>query len=355
MRYFIKYISLKIISFVQFLKVGSFSKALTKGPTTTIWIWNLHAEAHDLLQQCLIELCLSRKVFTVNLAHLSIIFLWLLNMHLHVVYYFNYSLWSNDLYHVVSCFHLVWNIINQDTLNIFVGGEIISLYITSRMFYLFRSEGIISLYQLIFSTTTCLICSFIIIMGSYFHLHVVWFSSLLIIKYRFIGFHHFLILFSFGSLSWSSHQFHIALPLNEIINFGVDIYLIPSPFDLLFSSFSNLCSFGSIFITSSYLVIFISSLNFIISSLLLFQVALHHFYVGLVFIFIGLLLFIISTSQIKFIISNLTLSWDAQLALNLSILGSLSIVYAHHVYLVLVYFYLSLDVFTLVSIFIHYI
>ena len=31
-----------IISIIQFLGIGGFSKALIKGPTTTIWIWNLH-------------------------------------------------------------------------------------------------------------------------------------------------------------------------------------------------------------------------------------------------------------------------------------------------------------------------
>ena len=348
-------LELKIISIIQFLGIGGFSKALIKGPTTTIWIWNLHAEAYDFVKQCLIKLCLSRRIFTVNLVHLSIILLWLGGMHFHVVYYLNYLVWLKDLFHVVSSFQVVWNIIGQDILNIDVGGDFLGIYITSGMFYLFRSEGIINIFQLKFSTIACLFYSILILFGSYFYLHIAWFGSSLIIKYRFIGFHHFFILFSFGSLSWSAHQLHIALPFNEILEIGVDIYLIPSPFDLLFSSFLDLCTFGSIFISSFYLVIFISSLNLTISSFLLTQVAFHHFYVGLIFIILGIFLFFINTSKLKFIILDLIFSWDAQLALNLAITGSLSIVYAHYVYLILTYSYLCLDILALVSIFMYYI
>ena len=28
-------------------KAGHFNKALSKGPKTTTWIWNLHSDAHD--------------------------------------------------------------------------------------------------------------------------------------------------------------------------------------------------------------------------------------------------------------------------------------------------------------------
>jgi len=28
-------------------KPGHFSRTLSKGPNTTTWIWNLHADAHD--------------------------------------------------------------------------------------------------------------------------------------------------------------------------------------------------------------------------------------------------------------------------------------------------------------------
>lgn len=34
-------------SFELWAKPGHFSSQLSKGPATTSWIWNLHADAHD--------------------------------------------------------------------------------------------------------------------------------------------------------------------------------------------------------------------------------------------------------------------------------------------------------------------
>ena len=34
-------------NFEKWAKPGHFSRTLAKGPKTTTWIWNLHADAHD--------------------------------------------------------------------------------------------------------------------------------------------------------------------------------------------------------------------------------------------------------------------------------------------------------------------
>ena len=34
-------------TFEKWAKPGHFSRTLAKGPKTTTWIWNLHADAHD--------------------------------------------------------------------------------------------------------------------------------------------------------------------------------------------------------------------------------------------------------------------------------------------------------------------
>lgn len=39
-------------SFEKWANPGHFSKTLSKGPNTTTWIWNLHADAHDFDSQC---------------------------------------------------------------------------------------------------------------------------------------------------------------------------------------------------------------------------------------------------------------------------------------------------------------
>jgi len=38
-------------SFAKWAQPGHFSRTLAKGPKTTTWIWNLHADAHDFDSQ----------------------------------------------------------------------------------------------------------------------------------------------------------------------------------------------------------------------------------------------------------------------------------------------------------------
>lgn len=45
-------------------KPGHFSRTLAKGPNTTTWIWNLHADAHDFDSHTSDLEEISRKVFS---------------------------------------------------------------------------------------------------------------------------------------------------------------------------------------------------------------------------------------------------------------------------------------------------
>merc|ERR1712056_154592 len=85
------------INSTLYSKPGHFNKALSKGPSSTTFIWNLHADAHDFDSPGagqrpaglakgftpkmhgsagLVSIG-SRKVFSSNLAHLSLVFFWL--------------------------------------------------------------------------------------------------------------------------------------------------------------------------------------------------------------------------------------------------------------------------------------
>ena len=64
-------------SFEQWAKPGHFSRTIAKGPDTTTWIWNLHADAHDFDSHTSDLEEISRKVFSAHFGQLSIIFLWL--------------------------------------------------------------------------------------------------------------------------------------------------------------------------------------------------------------------------------------------------------------------------------------
>jgi len=58
-------------------KPGHFSRSLSKGPNTTTWIWNLHADAHDFDSHTSDLEEISRKVFSAHFGQLGIIFIWL--------------------------------------------------------------------------------------------------------------------------------------------------------------------------------------------------------------------------------------------------------------------------------------
>ncbi|KAL5645610.1 hypothetical protein ACJX0J_004287, partial [Zea mays] len=70
-------------SFEEWARPGHFSRTIAKGPDTTTWIWNLHADAHDFDSHTGDLEEISRKVFSAHFGQLSIIFLWLSGMYFH--------------------------------------------------------------------------------------------------------------------------------------------------------------------------------------------------------------------------------------------------------------------------------
>jgi hypothetical protein len=65
------------IYFIYPPKPGHFSRTLSKGPNTTTWIWNLHADAHDFDSHTSDLEEISRKVFSAHFGQLGVIFIWL--------------------------------------------------------------------------------------------------------------------------------------------------------------------------------------------------------------------------------------------------------------------------------------
>ena len=58
-------------SFEKWAQPGHFSRTLAKGPKTTTWIWNLHADAHDFDSQTNSLEEVSRKIFSAHFGQLS--------------------------------------------------------------------------------------------------------------------------------------------------------------------------------------------------------------------------------------------------------------------------------------------
>jgi photosystem I P700 chlorophyll a apoprotein A1 len=329
-------------------KAGDFNKALSKGPKTTTWIWNLHSDAHDFhIQQGSSSMNIARKIFSSNLAHLSLVFFWIAGMHFHGAYFSNYGAWLKDPKHCLPSAHNVWRLVGQDILNL---GDSQGINITSGFFQLWRSEGIITQVHLKYASAASLIATIISLGGSYFHMHISSSTLSFYKKFRCLSCHHLSLLFGLGSMSWSGHQIHISLPLNRLLDSGVDPAVIPCPQDLLFRDpgFSITLAKGVSLLGSTGKL-----LNPSTSSVFLAQIAAHHFYLAIVFIISGIIALRLRPFGYK--IANVANSWHAQLSVNLAVTASLSITFAHHIYAMPVYPYCASDYPTVLCLFCHHI
>jgi photosystem I P700 chlorophyll a apoprotein A1 len=353
-------------------KAGHFniSQAKHSSPVkTTTWIWNLHSDAHDF---CISSMRLiTRKIFSSNVAHLSLVFFWLSGMHFHGAYFANVGAWNKDPKHCLPSAQTVCALVGEDILNSDVGCYFQGIYITSGFFQLWRSEGIVTEIHLKYACTAALIGTISCMGGAYFHMHstnrTLTSTSLRVVN-------PLSLLLGLGSMSWSGHHIHISLPVNRLLDSGVDPAVIPWPQDLLFvPKYSS----------SDPYLLFTSTPSFCIGTL-----AAHHFYLALVCISSGLNAYtssndrvrshaITSSDRVRLLslngssssymnscssnsssssyTSSCSLSPNGQLSLHLLIAGSSSIVFGHHVYAIPVYPYLASDYPTVLSLFCHHI
>jgi photosystem I P700 chlorophyll a apoprotein A1 len=372
-----------VTDFDKWAKPGHFSRTLAKGPTTTTWIWNLHADAHDFdihtsdLQE------ISRKVFSVHFGQLGIILIWLSGRYFHGARFSNYESWLIDPVHIKPSAQVVWPIVGQEILNGDVGGEFQGIQIVSGLFQLWRGSGIVSELQLYSTAIGGLILSRAMFFAGWFHYHkasprLEWFQNV-----ESILNHHLSGLLGLGSLSWAGHQIHIAIPVNRLLDEGVDPKEIPLPHEWitnhelitqLYPSFrKGLVPFFTLqWRDYSDFLTFRGGLNPITGGLYLTDEAHHHLAIAVLFIVAGHIYrtnFGIGHSIREILEAHrgpftgvghkglyeiLTTSWHAQLSLNLAILGSLSIIVAHHIYSIPPYPYLATDYRTQLSLFTHH-
>jgi photosystem I P700 chlorophyll a apoprotein A1 len=389
---------------------GHFLPELAKGPETTTWIWDIHATAHEFDLQSNLDLQeTSRKVFGAHFGHLSIVFLWLSALYLHGARFSNYLQWLEDPTLVYPSAQIVWPIVGQEILNGDLGGGTIGLSTTSGLFQLWRSAGVTSETQLYFMAFGALTMSIIMLFAGWFHFHVKapkieWFQSVDSMLN-----HHLAILLGLGSLGWSAHQIHIALPINECLNRGVLLADIPLPhqflFDvdimsLIFPSFKyGLAPFFQLnWVVYEDFLTFTGGLNPVTGSLWLTDIVHHHLAISVIFLFAGhyyrtnwessgfAKIEFVLTDVLKFnpfggfpfdrnldsnskrvdtlqwlrvghrgIYDVLVGSWHAQLAVNLAMVGSLSIIVAHHMYAMPPYPYIAIDYPAQLSLFTHHV
>ena len=92
-------------------KIGHFSKALSKGLGISRWMWNIHADAHDLDgNQCYHKHC--PQILAANLAHIGVVLFWLAGMHFFIVgSYFTIhcmALVGLNVETLISSKHMLW-------------------------------------------------------------------------------------------------------------------------------------------------------------------------------------------------------------------------------------------------------
>ena len=370
-------------SFEKWSQPGHFSRTLAKGPKTTTWIWNLHADAHDFDSHTSSLEDISRKIFSAHFGQLSIIFLWLSGMYFHGARFSNYSAWLSNPTSIKPSAQVVWPIVGQEVLNGDVGGGFQGVQITSGFFQIWRASGITSEVELYWCALAGLLMSGLMIFAGWFHYHkaapkLEWFQNA-----ESMLNHHLSGLLGLGCLSWAGHQIHVSLPINKLLDAGVAPQEIPLPHEFLinrdlmsqlYPSFSKgLVPFFTLnWSEYSDFLTFKGGLNPVTGGLWLSDTAHHHLALAVLFIVAGHMYrtnWGIGHSMKEILEAHkgpftgeghkglyeiLITSWHAQLSINLAMLGSLSIIVAHHMYAMPPYPYIATDYPTQLSLFTHH-
>nr|YP_009500251.1 photosystem I P700 chlorophyll a apoprotein A1 [Gracilariopsis heteroclada]AXE43413.1 photosystem I P700 chlorophyll a apoprotein A1 [Gracilariopsis heteroclada] len=370
-------------TFEKWAKPGHFSRKLAKGPKTTTWIWNLHADAHDFDSHTSSLEEISRKIFSAHFGQLAIIFLWLSGMYFHGAKFSNYVAWLSNPTVIKPSAQVVWPIVGQEILNGDVGGGFQGVQITSGFFQLWRASGITTEFELYATAIGGLVMAFLMVFAGWFHYHksapkLEWFQNV-----ESMMNHHLSGLLGLGCLSWSGHQIHIAIPINKLLDSGVSPQEIPLPHQFLvnrelisqlYPSFSKgiLPFFTLNWNEYSDFLTFKGGLNPITGGLWLTDIAHHHLALAVLFLIAGHMYrtnWGIGHSMKEILEAHkgpftgeghkglyeiLTTSWHAQLAINLAMMGSLSIIVAHHMYAMPPYPYIATDYPTQLSLFTHH-
>jgi photosystem I P700 chlorophyll a apoprotein A1 len=367
-------------------KPGHFDRTLAKGPKTTTWIWNLHANAHDFDSHTSDLEDVSRKIFSAHFGHLAVVFVWLSGMYFHGAKFSNYEAWLGDPIGIKPSAQVVWPIVGQEILNADVGGGFHGIQITSGLFQMWRAAGFTNSFQLYCTAIGGLVMAGLMLFAGWFHYHkaapkLEWFQNA-----ESMMNHHLAGLFGLGSLGWAGHQIHVSLPINELLDKGVPIDKIPLPHEFILNSQLMADIYPSFskglvpFFTLNWgeyadFLTFKGGLNPLTGGLWLTDTAHHHLAIAVMFIVAGHMYrtnwgighsmkeileangpdpFMITGNGHKGLYEVLTKSWHAQLAVNLAIGGSVTIIVAQHMYAMPPYPYLATDYATVLSLFTHH-
>ncbi|KAI5560990.1 hypothetical protein BDE02_16G082800 [Populus trichocarpa] len=281
-------------SFEEWARPGHFSRTIAKGHDTTTWIWNLHADAHDFDNHTSDLEEISRKVFSAHFGQLSIIFLWLSGMYFYGPHFSNYEAWLNDPTHIGPSVQVVWPIVGQEILN----GDI------------WRAFGITSELQLYCTTIGALVFAALMLFVGWFHYHkaaprLAWFQDV---------------------ESMLNHHLAGLLGLGE------------QPYFLNWSKYLKFLTFRG-------------GLDPVTGGLWLTDIAHHHLAIAILFLVAGHMCR--TNWAIGYGIKDILEAYKGPF-IGQVMLGSLTIVVAHHMYVMPLYPYLATDYDTQLSLFTHH-
>jgi photosystem I P700 chlorophyll a apoprotein A1 len=383
-------------SFEKWGKPGHFDRSLAKGPKTTTWIWNLHANAHDFDSHTSDLEDVSRKIFSAHFGHLAVIFVWLSGAYFHGAKFSNYEAWLTNPTGIKPSAQVVWPIFGQEILNADVGGGFHGIQITSGLFQMWRANGITNSYELYVTAIGALVMAGLMLFAGWFHYHVSapkleWFQNV-----ESAMNHHLAALIGCGSLGYAGQQIHVSLPINaclDAIDAGKPLTVggkviktvadIPLPHDwilnpsLIADIYPSFTKGLAPFFTLNWgaysdFLTFKGGLNPVTGGLWLSDSAHHHLALAVLFIIAGHMYrtnWGIGHSMKEMLEAHkgpftgeghkglyeiFTTSWHAQLAVNLALMGSLSIIVAHHMYSMPPYPYIATDYPTQLSLFTHH-
>ncbi|MEO1590910.1 MAG: photosystem I core protein PsaA [Cyanobacteria bacterium J06632_22] len=374
-------------SFEKWAKPGHFDRTLARGPKTTTWIWNLHADAHDFDSHTSDLEDISRKIFSAHFGHLAIVFIWLSGMYFHGARFSNYEAWMSDPTGVKPSAQVVWDIFGQGILNGDVGGGFEGIQITSGLFQMWRASGITNSYQLYCTAIGGLVMAGLMLFAGWFHYHkkapkLEWFQNV-----ESMLNHHLAGLFGLGSLGWAGHQIHVSAPINNLLDSGVAPQDIPLPHEFLFDKafmadlYPSFAQGLTPFFTLNWgayadFLTFKGGVNPVTGGLWMTDMAHHHLAIAVMFIVAGHMyrtnwgighsikeihaahqgdpLLFPGAGGHTGLYEFLTTSWHAQLAINLAMGGSVSIIVAQHMYAMPPYPYIAIEYPTQLCLFTHH-
>ncbi|KAL2930976.1 hypothetical protein RDABS01_036386 [Bienertia sinuspersici] len=237
--------------------------------------------------------------------------------------------WLSDPTHIGPSAQVVWPIVGQEILNGDVGG----------------ASGITSELQLYCTAIGVLVFVALMLFAGWFYYHkaapkLAWFQDV-----ESMLNHHLAGLLGLKSLSWAGHQVHVSLSINQFLNSAVDPKEIPLPHEFI--------------LNRDLLAQLYPRLDLVTGGLWLTDIAHHHLAIAILFLIAGHIYLEAHKGPFtgqghKVLYEILTTSWHAQLSLNLAMLGSLTIVVAHHMYSMPPYPYLATDYGTQLSLFTHH-